>query len=147
MSYGVAKNEDLGTDFGSGGGAPSLDEDLEEEINPKGLKNSEKKQRMKEGLDFAAQKADDEFGSGEVEEGDQFMAVKPWMGVVNNSVPDGYKPNSRDGDAPDATLDLEYVHGFRCHDVRNNLRYTADGKLAYCCAGVGVIMDSRSNTQ
>ena len=75
------------------------------------------------------------------------MAVKPWMGVVNNSVPDGYKPNSRDGDAPDATLDLEYVHGFRCHDVRNNLRYTADGKLAYCCAGVGVIMDARSNTQ
>ena len=70
MSFGVAKNEDLGTDFGSGGGAPDLDDDLDEEINPKGLKNSEKKQRMKEGLEFAATKADDEFGSGEVEEGD-----------------------------------------------------------------------------
>ena len=75
------------------------------------------------------------------------MAVKPWMGVVNNSVPDGYKPSKRDGEAPDATLDLDYVHGYRCHDMRNNLRYTADGKLAYCCAGVGVIMDQKTNTQ
>lgn len=69
------------------------------------------------------------------------------MGVVMNSKPDGYKASSRDADAPDATLELEYVHGFRCHDVRNNLRYTADGKLAYCCAGVAVIMDPSDNTQ
>ena len=38
MSYGVAKSEDLGTDFGAAGAdAPTLDEDLDEEINPKGL--------------------------------------------------------------------------------------------------------------
>lgn len=55
------------------------------------------------------------------------MAVKPWMGVINNSQPDGYKPSKRDGAAPDATLDLEYVYGFRSHDCRNNLRYTASG--------------------
>ena len=148
MSFGVAKKEDLGTDFGSGdqGAPPVVDEDLEEEINPKGLKTTEKRQQMKEGFEFK-KPGDDEFGSGEVEEGDQFMAVKPWIGVVNNSVPDGYKPSKRDGEAPDATLDLDYVHGFRCHDIRNNLRYTADGKLAYCCAGIGVIMDQKSNTQ
>ena len=148
MSYGVAKNEDLGTNFGGTvGGAPDLDEDLESEINPKGLEVSEKRQRMKEGIEFAAPKEDDEFGDGEVAAGDQFMAVKPWMGVIANSVPDGYKRNSRDADAPDATLDLDYIHGFRCHDVRNNLRYTKDGRLAYCCAGVGVLMDTKSNTQ
>jgi len=32
------------------------------------------------------------------------MAVKPWLGVVNNSKPSTYVPNKRDGEAPDATL-------------------------------------------
>jgi len=36
MSYGVAQSEDLGTDFGNSG-VPAVDEDLEGEINPKGL--------------------------------------------------------------------------------------------------------------
>jgi len=97
---------------------------------------TEKRQKVKDGDEFSV----------EIEEGDQFMAVKPWVGVVNNSQPDGFKPNKRDGVAPDATLELEYVHGFRSHDCRNNLRYTANGKLAYITAGVGVVMDARSNT-
>ena len=138
-------DDDLMKDIGKQATLEIYNEDLEEEINPKGLKTTEKRQQMKEGIEFK-KPGDDEFGSGEVEEGDQFMAVKPWIGVVNNSVPDGYRPSKRDGEAPDATLDLDYVHGFRCHDIRNNLRYTADGKLAYCCAGIGVIMDQKSNT-
>ena len=45
MSFGVAKKEDLGTDFGAGDeGAPDVDEDLEEEVNPKGLKTTAKRQ-------------------------------------------------------------------------------------------------------
>lgn len=74
------------------------------------------------------------------------MAIKPWKGVVDNSKPDDYRPSKRDSEAPDATLSLDYVHGFRCHDVRNNLRYTPDGKFVYICAGVGVIMDPGTNT-
>ena len=36
-SFGVAKSEDLGTDFGTGGGGvPELDSDLDEECNPGG---------------------------------------------------------------------------------------------------------------
>jgi len=31
--------------------------------------------------------------------------------------------------------------------MRNNLRYTNEGKLVYNCAGVGVVMDRRNNTQ
>lgn len=138
MSYGVAESGDLGTDFGSGTeGVPTIDEDLEGEIKPKGLQCSEKRQQVKDGDEFSVT----------IEEGDQFMAVKPWVGVVNNSVPDGFRPSKRDGEAPDATLELEYVHGFRCHDCRNNLKYTASGKLAYISAGVGVVMDTRNNTQ
>jgi hypothetical protein len=41
-SYGVAKTEDLGTDFGTGeDGVPDLDSDLEEECNPGGRKDQE----------------------------------------------------------------------------------------------------------
>lgn len=54
------------------------------------------------------------------------MAVKPWKGVVDHSVPTNYKRSVKDGEAPDAKLQLEYVHGYRCHDARNNLRYTAN---------------------
>ena len=67
---------------------------------------------MKEGTDVEAE--DDQDGMFKIEEagdGDQFMAVKPWLGVVKNSVPTNYKPNPRDGDAPDANLELEYIHG------------------------------------
>jgi len=80
----------------------------------------------------------EEAGTGE---GDQFMAVKPWLGVVNNSIPSKFKPSKRDGEAPDATLELEYIYGYRCHDARNNLRYNHEGKLVYHAAGVGIVHD------
>jgi len=75
------------------------------------------------------------------------MAVKPWMGVVNNSVPTGYKPNKLEGSKPEAELELDWVHGYRCHDARNNLRYTAGGDIVYHAAGVGVVLNTASHTQ
>lgn len=75
------------------------------------------------------------------------MAVKPWLGVIKNSVPSNYKPSKGDSQGPDATLELEYVFGYRCHDTRNNLRYSSDGKLVYHTAGVGVVLDTKTNTQ
>jgi microtubule-associated protein-like 6 len=69
------------------------------------------------------------------------MAVKPWLGVVNNSVPSKFKPSSRDGEAPDASLKLEHIYGYRCHDARNNLRYTANGQICYHAAGVGIVLN------
>ena len=75
------------------------------------------------------------------------LAVKPFVGVVKNSIPSDYKPSARDGAMPEAELDLEYVFGYRSHDVRNNLRYTKDGRLVYHAAGVGIVMDQRKNVQ
>ena len=40
LGQGVAKGEDMGTDFGSGAGAPDCDSDLENEVNPKELNRS-----------------------------------------------------------------------------------------------------------
>lgn len=86
-----------------------------------------------------------EFDEEDLGEGDQ--ATPGLSGVINNSVPDSYKPSRRDGEAPSASLDLDYIYGIRCHDVRNNLYYNADGRLTYNCAGVGVVMDKKTNTQ
>lgn len=147
----MAKREDLGQDFGSGEtGVPDVDPDLEAECNPKELQQSRRKAMMKEGTDIEAENEGEEDSMFKIEEagdGDQFMAVKPWMGVVKNSVPTNYKPNNRDGDAPDANLELEYIHGYRCHDARNNLRYTATGEVTYHAAAVGVVLNQKTNTQ
>lgn len=86
------------------------------------------------------------FVEEKVGEGDQFMAVKPWLGVVKNSVPSKYKPNPRDSEAPDASLQLEYIHGYRCHDARNNLRYTATGEVVYHAAAAGIVLNQKTNT-
>lgn len=94
---------------------------------------------MKDGIDFKQ----DHDG---LAQGDQFMAVKPWIGTVKNMVPTGFTPSKNDGNAPEASLELDYVYGYRCHDSRNNLRYTASGKILYHTAGVGVVMDSKTNT-
>ena len=95
---------------------------------------------MKDGV----QDPDDDgalFKSEEVGAGDEFMAVKPWKGVVDNSVPTKYKRSSTDGATPDATLQLEHIHGYRCHDARNNLRYTATGEIVYHAAAVGIVLN------
>lgn len=94
---------------------------------------------MNDGIDFVAD--DDGLAAG-----DQFMAVKPWKGTVDNMVPTGFKPSKDQGEAPDASLELEYVYGYRCHDTRNNLRYTPSGKILYHTAGVGIVLDQTNNT-
>lgn len=147
MNFNIAKKEDLGTDFG-GGDIPECDSDLENEINPPELSRNEKVSKMKQGVEFGVQEG--EGGLFEVEavdEGDQFMAVKPWKGVIDNSIPSDYKPSKTDGDAPDASLKLEYVYGYRCHDVRNNLRYTDSDHFVYHTAALGIAMDPSKNTQ
>lgn len=87
------------------------------------------------------------FQTEKVDEGDQFMAVKPWMGVVRNGVPTWYKPSKGESDAPNASLEMKYIHGYRCHDTRNNIFYTPEGKLVYHTAKVGIQLDTRENKQ
>lgn len=68
--------------------------------------------------------------------------------VVKNTFPEqpgNFQKSNIDGNAPDASLELEYAYGFRSRDVRNNLRYNADGEFVYHCAGVAVVMDKKKN--
>jgi len=50
------------------------------------------------------------------------MATKPWLGAVKASQPSNYKTKKGENDAPNCSLQLEYIHGYRCHDCRNNLK-------------------------
>jgi WD40 repeat protein len=48
---------------------------------------------------------------------------------------------------PDANLVLEYIHGYRCHDARNNLKYGPNGEVVYHTAAVGIVLDPKTNKQ
>ena len=150
LGYGVAKTEDLGEDLGAGEEGDVLyDSDLENEMGVRESANDSKKAGAKYGMDFEVGEDEDGglFAKEQELSGDQFMAVKPWKGTVDNMVPSRYVPTRSERERPDASLDLEYIYGYRCHDARNNLRYTSDGKIVYHAAGVGVVLSHNTNTQ
>ena len=49
--------------------------------------------------------------------------------------------------APDSQLRLEWVFGYRGHQCRNNLLYTATNEIVYFVAGVGIIYNIREHSQ
>lgn len=49
--------------------------------------------------------------------------------------------------APGCRLRLDWVYGYRGHQCRNNLFYTAGKELVYFVAGVGVVYNSREHSQ
>jgi hypothetical protein len=49
--------------------------------------------------------------------------------------------------APDDSVHLEFVHGYRGFDCRNNLFYTQNGEIVYHVAAVGIVYNREKNTQ
>jgi hypothetical protein len=47
-------------------------------------------------------------------QGEQFMAVKPWIGAIKE--PQNHNPP--EPSPPDVNYQLEYVYGYRCEDSR-----------------------------
>ena len=60
--------------------------------------------------------------------------------------PDNMKYPANNNKPPDAQLELEYIHGYRVKDCRNNLRYLKDGSIVYNAAAVGVVIKKKTNT-
>ena len=52
-----------------------------------------------------------------------------------------------DKTAPESQLRLEWVYGYRGHQCRNNLHYTASGEVVYFVAGVGVVYNVAEGKQ
>jgi microtubule-associated protein-like 6 len=85
----------------------------------------------------------DDFFEVEDAEGDQFMAVRPWIGQV--AEPDNH--NEVNTEQPDTTYTLQYVYGYRSEDSRQNVYFNNAGKVTYMTAALGVILDQDSNEQ
>uniref|UniRef100_A0A3Q1BB23 HELP domain-containing protein n=1 Tax=Amphiprion ocellaris TaxID=80972 RepID=A0A3Q1BB23_AMPOC len=52
-----------------------------------------------------------------------------------------------DRSAPGCRLRLDWVYGYRGHQCRNNLYYTAGKEVVYFVAGVGVVYNTREHSQ
>ena len=85
----------------------------------------------------------DFFEAVDAGEGDQFMAVKPWIGAIKE--PTSHPPINPT--PPDARFSLEYVYGYRCEDSRQNVFLNSLGEAVYMTAALGVILNIKNNTQ
>lgn len=48
---------------------------------------------------------------------------------------------------PDANITLSYVHGYRCYDARNNVKWTKNQHVVYCAGALGIVLDPIANEQ
>ena len=87
--------------------------------------------------------------NNEGEGGDEFMAVKPYLGAIHE--PTGFIYNKILDDVPDTTLTLERVYGYGAADTRNNLFYSnysnTSNEIVYFAAATNIVLDTRSNVQ
>jgi hypothetical protein len=74
---------------------------------------------------------------------DDLKVMKPWVGEV--VAPSSKVPTNTNN--VDTALQLEFVHGFSSQSIRENLKYTANGDIAYTAANVSVILNKESRSQ
>lgn len=76
-------------------------------------------------------------------EGDEFAAVKPWLGSIKE--PKNHpKVNP---DAPKEKYSIDWVYGYRNEDTRMNLHFNCNGQAVYPAAAIGIIYDYKQHTQ
>ena len=65
------------------------------------------------------------FSAEDIGGGDEFLAIEPWKGQMRE--PNGWrKPPVNQNKAPNVNLELQWVHGYRTRDSRNNIGIMAD---------------------
>lgn len=76
-------------------------------------------------------------------EGDEFAAVKPWLGAIKE--PADHPPINKK--APKADFKIDWVYGYRSEEVRQNCQFNAKGHAVYPTAALGVVYDFKEKTQ
>ena len=84
--------------------------DSDEEVIKKKKKTKGAAKRKKESS-ATGKKKDEMFETEDLDKGDEFMAVKPWLGAIKE--PSEFKKSSQQHKPPNADLDLDYVFGYR----------------------------------
>ena len=72
------------------------------------------------------------------------MAVKPWLGAIKE--PTTQYPHQTKAE-PKSSIKLEYVHGYRVKDCRQNLYFQDDKTLIFHAAAVLIYHDTKNNSQ
>ena len=74
---------------------------------------------------------------------------KPWLkSVVEPSIsPVVQEEHAGIPSTTDVDFELSWMHGYRCHDSRNNLRYSSAGKIVYAAASIVVALNKTSGRQ
>ena len=70
--------------------------------------------------------------------------MKPWISSVKEPT-SYYKDPPNQSKVPRIEIQLDYAHGYRSNDCRNNLRYLRNGFIVYHTASLGVVMDTVAN--
>lgn len=76
-------------------------------------------------------------------EGDEFAAVKPWLGAIKEPK-DHPKPNKK---APAVDYKIDWVYGYRSEEARMNCQFSHSGKAVYATAALGVVFDYKKMEQ
>lgn len=76
-------------------------------------------------------------------EGDEFAAVKPWLGAIKEPK-DHPKPNKK---APTVDYAIDWVYGYRSEEARMNCQFSHSGKAVYPTAALGVVFDYKEMKQ
>ena len=85
--------------------------------------------------DVAYDPLDAAFEFGSAGAGDEFMAVKPWVGAIKAPTnPPPPVPNI----VPETDLELKWVNGFNGFNSRNAVHYDSEGALHYPAATLNV---------
>ena len=70
--------------------------------------------------------------------------MKPWMASIKEPT-NYYKDPINQENEPRIDINLEYAHGYRCHDCRSNVKYLKNGMVLFHTACLGVVLDIASN--
>ena len=78
--------------------------------------------------------------------GDQAGSTPSWVSTAKKMAPSNYE-GSKKSNAPNQSLDINYVYGYRSYDTRGNLKYNDQGDAVYHTAACGIILNKLKNTQ
>lgn len=83
----------------------------------------------------------------DVSAGDEFLAVKPWLGAIRE--PSVVPSDAASGALPDHDLALEFVYGVNAGaTASNNVFYADDAwEIVYAAAAVGIVYNTKTQTQ
>ena len=98
---------------------------------------------MEEEGEVYDEEASDVFAKVLPGEGDEFMAVKPWLGAIKEPIPRPKIVASK----PGILYEIDWVYGYRSDEGRMNLFFNHKSEAVYPTAALGVIYDYKSQEQ